>query len=398
MAAAGAQYCFERRSSERLFRVAKAVVFERLKQEETHFGPQTLGLIASNNVYTPEMAPAMRRTGPWAPLDMAKTLLTLVGFATWERKDLLQQAFCLRGLLVQTLRDIGLREETVNTNGSSSRSAMWDQWVQLESARRTKLVAFCYINVHSIAYNVHPLLWSSELHLRLPCCTPQWQASSAAQWSTLRRDNKEDQMPFQQALSVLLQDPAGTETVQPIPSPIGNYILLHALLQRIHVVRELSFPMTSSTRISTSELQTVSRALRSWTSLWQQTPESILDPNNESGPIPFTSSALLVVAYVRMSLDIGQHRHLESRDPNTIAAGLAKLPDIERNENLLSALLYSTHALSIPVRLGIDRVARSQAFFWSVQHAISSFECAIFLGKWLCSLPRPLQEGCLTRK
>lgn len=397
MCAAGALYCFERRSSERLFRVAKAIVFERLRQEEAHFGPQTLGLIASNHVYTPEAAPATRRTGPWAPLDMAKTLLTLVGFATWERKDLLQQAFCLRGLLVQTLRDIGLREVDVSSSGSTSRSAMWDQWVQQESARRTKLVGFCYINVHTVAYNVHPLLWSSELHLKLPCCTALWQATSAAQWSALRRDGKEDQMLFQQALSVLLQGPTGTEIVQPIPSPIGNYILLHALLQRIHVVRELSFPMTSGTTISSSELQTISRALRSWTSLWQQTPESMLDPNNESGPIPFTSSALLVVAYVRLSFDIGQYRHLDSCDPATVAAGLAQLPAIERNDNLLSALLYSTHALSIPVRLGIDRVARSQAFFWSVQHAISSFECAIFLGKWLCSLPNRLQENSLSR-
>lgn len=103
------------------------------------------------------------------------------------------------------------------------------------------------------------------------------------------------------------------------------------------------------------------------------------------------------MAYVRLSLNIGPHRHLESRNPDVIAAGLAQLPDIERNDNLLSALLYSTHALSIPVRLGIDRVARSQAFFWSVQHAISSFECAIFLGKWLCSLQDPSHEGILSR-
>lgn len=155
-----------------------------------------------------------------------------------------------------------------------------------------------------------------------------------------------------------------------------------------------------STLLTSNELPTnitSRRALRSWTSLWQQTPESILDPNNESGPIPFTSSALLVVAYVRLSLNIGPHRHLESRDPPTIAAGLSQLPDIERNDNLLSALLYSTHALSIPVRLGIDRVARSQAFFWSVQHAISSFECAIFLGKWLCSLSNPLLHNAVSR-
>ncbi|KAF2678458.1 C2H2 transcription factor-like protein [Lentithecium fluviatile CBS 122367] len=397
MCAAGAQYCFERRSSERLFRVAKAIVFERLRQEESNFGPQTLAFIASTTMFSPDTVPVARLSGIWAPLDMAKTLLILVGFATWERTDLLQQAFALRGLLVQCLRDNGLKEEAPPNHVSLPRSAMWDQWVQRESARRTKLVAFCYINVHSIAYNIHPLLWSSELLLRLPCCTPDWQASSAAQWAALQRDGKEDQMSFQQALSILLQGATGIDSVHPIPSPIGNYILLHALLQRIHVVRELSFPATSPTTISVTELHTISRALRSWTSLWQQTPESMLDPNNESGPIPFTSSALLVVAYIRLSLDIGSCRHLESRDPDAMATGLTQLPGIERNENLLSALLYSTHALSIPVRLGIDRVARSQAFFWSVQHAISSFECAIFLGKWLCSLPCPLQESSLSR-
>jgi hypothetical protein len=119
--------------------------------------------------------------------------------------------------------------------------------------------------------------------------------------------------------------------------------------------------------------------------MWQQAPESGLDPNNESGPVPFTSSALLGVAYIRLTLNIGPYRKLEHRDPSEIAGELARLPDIERNSCLFSALLYATHALSVPVRLGIDRIARSQAFFWSVQHALSGFECAVFLAKWLCS-------------
>lgn len=396
MCATGAQYCFERRSSERLFRVAKAIIFERLRYETAHFGPQSLAFAAAPAVAQDQDRPS-RRSGPWSPLDLVKTTLILVGFATWERKDLLQEAFILRGLLVQTLRDIGLKEGQPTTNGSTSRSAMWDQWVQRESSRRTKLVAFCYVNVHTIAYNTQPLLWSSELDLRLPCCTPEWEAPSAAQWAILQREDKDSQMHFQQALSILLQGITGVESVHPIPSPIGNYILLHALLQRIHIVRELSFPSSSPAALPSTELELISRALRSWTSLWQQTPESMLDPNNESGPIPFTSSALLVVAYVRLSLNIGPHRHLEARDAAVTAAGLSKLPDIERNDDLLSALLYSTHALSIPVRLGIDRVARSQAFFWSVQHAISSFECAVFLGKWLCGIPRPFREADLSR-
>ncbi|KAF1973730.1 hypothetical protein BU23DRAFT_580206 [Bimuria novae-zelandiae CBS 107.79] len=382
MCAAGAQYCFERRSGDRLFRVAKAIVFERLRREESHFGPQTLAFIASTNVLSLAVPLTTRHAGPWQPVYMAKTLLILVGFATWERKDLLQQAFALRGLLVQCLRDNSLKEdETPSSIPSGARSALWDDWVQRESSRRTKLTAFCYIN----------------LHLRLPCCTPLWQASSATQWASLEREHKDTQMPFQQALSTLLQGTSEVNSVYPIPSPIGNYILLHALLQRIHVVWELSFPATSPATISGSELHIISRALRSWISLWQQAPESMLDPNNESGPILFTSSALLVVAYIQLSLDIGSYRHLESRDPALITEGLASLRDIEHNGNLLSALLYSTHALSIPVRLGIDRVARSQAFFWSVQQAMSSFEGAIFLGKWLCSLPSPLHDDSLSR-
>jgi hypothetical protein len=104
-----------------------------------------------------------------------------------------------------------------------------------------------------------------------------------------------------------------------------------------------------------------------------------------------------VIAYVRLSLDIGPCRSLDSRDPAAICASLLRLPPIQRNDNLLSALLYSTHALSIPVRLGIDRVARSQAFFWSVQHAISSFECAVFLGKWLCEVVVVVEEERLSR-
>lgn len=258
MCAAGAQYCFERRSAERLFCVSKAIVFERLRQEQSHFGPQTLAFIASANMLSPTMPPATARSCPWQPMDMAKSLLILVGFATWERKDLLQQAFALRGLLVQCLRDIGLKENETNSHvPPGARSAVWDEWIQQEMGRRTALVSFCYLNIHSFCYNTHPLLWSSELHLRLPCSTSYWQASSASQWASLKREHKEEQLPFQQALSRLLHGASEIHSVHPIPSPLGNYILLHALLQRIYVVRELSLPATSPATISASEIHTI---------------------------------------------------------------------------------------------------------------------------------------------
>jgi len=45
------------------------------------------------------------------------------------------------------------------------------------------------------------------------------------------------------------------------------------------------------------------------------------------------------------------------------------------------------------VRLGIDFVARTQTFFWSIQHSLCSLECAFLLSKWLASLSRLKAEG-----
>lgn len=128
------------------------------------------------------------------------------------------------------------------------------------------------------------------------------------------------------------------------------------------------------------------RGLRSWTSGWQQAPESSLDPNNENGPIPFTSSSLLALAYVRIYLHLGPFRRLETRDSTLIARAISLSPDVERGDGVIAPLLYATHMLSIPVRLGVDRVARSQAFFWSVRHSLASLDCGVLLSNWLAKL------------
>ena len=128
--------------------------------------------------------------------------------------------------------------------------------------------------------------------------------------------------------------------------------------------------------------------MRCWTSGWQQAPESSLDPNNGNGPIPFTSSSLLALAYARIYLNLGPYRQLQTRDPQRIARALARCPEIDRSEGVIAALLYATHMLGIPVRLGVDRVAKSQAFFWSVRHSLASLDCAILLSKWLFNLTR----------
>lgn len=102
------------------------------------------------------------------------------------------------------------------------------------------------------------------------------------------------------------------------------------------------------------------------------------------------------LAYVRLSLNLGPYRRLETRDPPTIASALCRSPKPERSYRLIPALIYAAHALSIPVRLGIDHIARSQAFFWSVRHSLASLECAVLLSKWLFTLAEASPDQALS--
>jgi hypothetical protein len=106
-----------------------------------------------------------------------------------------------------------------------------------------------------VAYNVYPVLRSNELHLRLPCSTKEWKAPTARQWQSARREIVKEQLHFQEALSLLLRNEDSSVPLDPIPTPLGNYLLLHGLLQRIYIVRDLSLPiMDNSASLSPEEV------------------------------------------------------------------------------------------------------------------------------------------------
>ncbi|KAI6779349.1 uncharacterized protein J7T54_000447 [Emericellopsis cladophorae] len=391
IAAIGAQYCFEHRVSGRLFYSGKAILMERLGRGADGLGPRTRSFMTLNSPGTMGLNGI---DGGINAVETVRALITLMGFATWEpTSTMVQESFSLQGLLTHVLRDIGLDETEASSPESSAAPEgeglehEWRAWVDAESHRRTKLIAFSFLHTHSIAYNVYPVLRSNEVNLRLPCATKEWKAPTPQLWHAARREVGRQQLYFQEALSVLLRNKECAAALDPIPTPLGNYVLLHGLLQRIHIVRDLSLPvMSSSAALPAEEVEKLERGLRSWTSGWQQAPESTLDPNNENGPIPFTSSSLLALAYVRIYLHLGPYRHLETRDPHRIASAIFQSPDIERSDGVIAALLYTAHMISIPVRLGVDRVARSQAFFWSVRHSLASLDCGVLLSKWLSRL------------
>ncbi|CAL5871799.1 uncharacterized protein PFLUO_LOCUS6052 [Penicillium psychrofluorescens] len=420
LAAAGSHYRFENSRGIDLFYGAKAILLERLRRRDSkqvpypswnYFSPPSAvpnsrgSSLISNAASSPFQQHHQQMSNPPvipsiympddsdAHMEVIRTFLLLTVFASWERHpELLREILSLQSTLARLVREHGLSEPTPTPDPIT-----WEEWSRREGNRRTKLIVYCFFNLHSIMYNIPPLILNGELKLNMPCSHDLWKANNAAQWRRAHRYRLGSDVPFQEAFARLFMKSATSVPSAPI-SPLGNYILIHAIIQQIFFARQLclSAPTMQGTSLRQEDLNALDSSLGAWKALWKRTPESSIDPQNPAGPIAFTSTALLGLAYIRLHVDLGPCRHLSTQDPMQIASALSSSPPIARSPRLIMALLHSAHALSIPVRLGIDFVARTHSFFWSIQHSLCSLECAFLLSRWLLAIPATQPEQRLS--
>lgn len=417
-AAAGAHYRFENGRGIDLFHAAKAILLERLRRRDSRQVPYPSwnyisppsgfhnsrgSSMISNTASSPFQSQHMHNppvnASIYTPddsdahMEVIRTFLLLTVFASWERHpELLREILSLQSTLARLVREHGLSELPPTPEPIS-----WEEWVRREGNRRTKMIVYCFFNLHSIMYNIPPLILNGELKLNMPCSHDLWKANNAAQWRRLQRVRQGSDIPFQDAFARLFLKSSTSFPSTPI-SPLGNYILIHAIIQQIFFARQLclSAPNMYGTSLRQEDLNVLDNSLSAWKALWKRTPESSIDPQNPAGPIAFTSTALLGLAYIRLHVDLGPCRHLITQDPHQIAGALGESPPLVRSPRLIMALLHSAHALSIPVRLGIDFVARTHSFFWSIQHSLCSLECAFLLSRWLLAIPSTQSEQRLS--
>lgn len=296
----------------------------------------------------------------------------------WGPPALLREAMLIQNQLALLIRDHGLGTLDIPKHEMS-----WEDWIQIEGDCRTKCIAYCFFNLHCIAYNTPPQLSTPELRINLPHSADGWRAESAEEWQLTQRNAPQGSLSFHDALSSLFD---GVEEDLPPISSLGNYVLIHAIIQQIYFVRQASMMANPTTRdgsLQTEDIVKFGQILRLWQIGWERAPESSLDPGNPYGPVAFSSTALLRLAYVRLHCDLGPCRRLETRDSQIIARTLKASPPLIRSPLLSRAILQAAHALSIPVKIGIKFVARTHTLLWSMQHSLGNLECAFLLSKWL---------------
>lgn len=383
--AVGAKYRYEHCAADRLYEAARSIFFERVRRRE-----KCTENIVSDAVGDDITAESNATT---ALTDMIKTVLLLTTFATWQAKpQYLREALEYQSLLARYVREDGLTEV------QSSDGDDWLTWAGAESRRRTKLSAFCLLNMHCIAFGWPAMLLSSEIRLRLPTSCKEWLAQDETAWSAARR-SAPALVSSHEAFAALLPADRGEHNVEtlPVTSPFGNYILMHMLHQRMYFTRQMHV-MVEDEAPTFGIDQNMEWALHLWKHEWLKAPESALDLRNSKGSLSFAATALLGLAHIRAHWNLRIETALASGDPETIVATALKAVRPIRGPNLREALLHSVHSLNIPMQLGIENLSKTQAYFWSVMHALCHLESAIFLSKWIEAVLVTWERNQLTGK
>ncbi|KAI1322737.1 hypothetical protein F5Y16DRAFT_28769 [Xylariaceae sp. FL0255] len=428
--AVGAQYRFETHRSNALWYAARAVALEQIRRRHSH---EVHGLLPTAAAYSPHSTRPSPSHGfrhsfssvqqerpmtqdthrePYSPntpqsrLETIQALLLLFAVGLWGAQAILHEAMSMQSLLALLVREEGLLSESTQTSD-------WESWVRVEGANRTKLITYCFFNLCSIAYNMPPLLLTSELNLFLPHSSKLWRAETAWQWQEARHSFPSMDISLQDAFARLFSRPA--QGPPAYMSSLGNYVLILALLQHIFLLKQTSFTSVHSfdgpRGLRPDDVEECLQALRIWQMSFEQhqarvaevTPQGAGD-SFPGGPIAYNSTALWRLASIRLYTDLSPSRALETRDASLIAQAFHTAPYLVRSARSNRAVLQAIHALSMLVKLGVNYVARRKSSEWSMQHSLCNLECAILLSKWLMTLaaigpsdplPTPDERGLL---
>lgn len=343
----GARYTRELEISVDSFHAAKAIVLERIRRHREARPTRGLGDLDRGTVDNADPTAShfsnRRRSLPWNStkeqvVEIVETVLLLVAVTTWSQPGWASDVLSMRGLL-----DCLIREEEILRVYESPPPDDWEGWICHENLKRILFVAFCFLNIHTIAFDVPPLILVSDLSLDLPCSEREWRAENAIDWKATRDTAGQPRQDFRAAFACLFVDGSAQSQQSKLShrgfSSLGGCALVHALIQQIWLVRNARLPHLRGLGIGLSqeEMGTFEAALTRWAVYWERNQESSMDPLSPYGPVAFTSVALLRLAYIRLNLDLGPIRCLGSWDPQLIAQSLHESPPVQRCEKLTRA-------------------------------------------------------------
>lgn len=115
----------------------------------------------------------------------------------------------------------------------------WNSWVYKEQCRRVKLIGFAYLNVQCLIYDTPPLVFANILDVVLPCSAAEWAATNESDWQFLRVQQKRPASFQEDFRSLVLNQSEPEHPDRSLEtSPLGLFVLLQGILQRIYLAQQ----------------------------------------------------------------------------------------------------------------------------------------------------------------
>lgn len=394
--AIGADSCLETKAALYLFDSAVAVSNSGLgpHQSDLDLTSASHGMPSTAAAATPDLSGENTWLDGISHALCVMTLLT--SFALQNRSPTAMRAmWSVQGIFAERLRQ-SLSPCGTQEDFASDHRIAWPEWARRESQRRVRHAAFCALSLVSLTFDFPVAVALGQLSVALPCSDMEWEAPSSEEWLRIRKRTSSKPLSLSRITEAFL---ASERDVTPPCSILGNFSVLHAMLQRVRTIRQVLPMIPQDIQRNIEYVVTVLVlyprlvdfiAAFLWISI-----VLIGDIFHRSGVSSLTIAhssptysrglgvyALAGVAYMELHLSIGQFPP-PSQDATQVATWLQNLPIPDRSPQLLPALRCAATALNEQVSMGLG-----------LRHCLSDigadpqgFLCLVrlsrFLTKWL---------------
>ncbi|KAH6980648.1 hypothetical protein BKA56DRAFT_585825 [Ilyonectria sp. MPI-CAGE-AT-0026] len=365
--ALGAQLLFEDRNATSLFRASRSITLE---------------------LWTSQVN-IQQETGQ--KFQLASAFLLLTDFVKGDQPLTLPQHL---GVLQSGLIcSLGNNE----ASAFNVREAEFNEWAKGETDRRTEVFGLCVVLVQTFLLPSLPGVLNIGQHVRFPCSPDAWNLRSPEEFSATLNTPVG---PFPQADEIHQVFETFFKGTVPKPTgltPTTLYILTTFLTRRVIPPRELTTPNHNGIQDNSCSGQVERAAGQCYEALQALESRPAAFASRTQKALIHDTRCLIRLVYVRLLLDLSSGmRLLHTHDAKKIAAALHHCNDPSRlpMESLLHTVNQCVEVLEQPAASGVVLFVRVHVSCWSLESLVSSFECIVFLSKWICHF----DAGCSPSK
>ncbi|CVK96638.1 uncharacterized protein FMAN_10968 [Fusarium mangiferae] len=338
----------------------------------------------------------------------AQTKLLLSFYAIMSGdKDLLSGTLRLNGYYVLLYK----RTRTALASSSVDVSRLtWHQWIERESWKRLLGGLFFTSALTMVLFDVNPgFNATQDLEFEAFHDEAMWDASSANEWrqvrlASIKKHPAQHHRTMKEVLvDVMLEGRYHSDTAPYQVSAFSALILMHGVvvhmwqrLQVTHAIWSLDGPDLLGSSLMDSSMAILSRCDAFLKRAGSVTQSLDSDEHDETSLV-FNCQAVLRIAYVSLFRTVNSSAHISlmSTDAAEMDDAIVSFVagELDRSPQILNAVVKCFEGLRIPVKMGTMLVRKTAAFRWSVEHAISGWESALVVTKWVHAVEMMSSNG-----